>query len=404
MEFGVLGPLAVRSDSGNVVLGGARPRALLAMLLVHRGQPVTADRLASALLGENVSESAVKTVRVHVSRLRKALGDPGVLLTTPAGYRLRVRPGELDADRFDQLVAEGRAALASGAPGRATEILLEALALWRGPPLADVDHLPFAAGEIARLEDGRVTALELRLEADLRTGRHSELVGELRQLSAAHPLRERLYEMLMLALYRSGRQAEALEAYRCARESLVTELGLEPGRRLRELERAILEQDPRLDLTTLPESATPGRAFVGRARELAALSGGFDDALAGRGRLFLVAGEPGIGKSRLAEELGARAAARGARVLVGRCWEAGGAPAYWPWVQSLRALAGEPGHVQLAVGAAELLAVVPELRAWFPDVPRPAGLDSDGARFRLFEAVADLLAGASAARGIVLVI
>jgi DNA-binding SARP family transcriptional activator len=154
---------------------------------------VTADRLASALLGEDVSESAVKTVRVHVSRLRKALGDPGVLLTTPAGYRLRVRPGELDADRFDRLVAEGRAALAGGAPGHATEMLLEALALWRGPPLADVDQFPFAAGEIARLEDGRLTALELRLEADLRMGRHAELVGELRQLSAAYPLRERVH-------------------------------------------------------------------------------------------------------------------------------------------------------------------------------------------------------------------
>src|SRR4051794_40632963 len=119
MEFGVLGPLAVRSDSGNVVLGGARPRALLAMLLVHRGEPVTADRLASALLGEDVSESAVKTVRVHVSRLRKALGDPGVLLTTPAGDPLPVLPGAVDADRFDQLVTAGRAALPGGGPGHA---------------------------------------------------------------------------------------------------------------------------------------------------------------------------------------------------------------------------------------------------------------------------------------------
>src|SRR5829696_2436874 len=248
MEFRILGSLDVRAEAGPVTPAGAKPRALLAMLLLHANEPVSADRVAIALWGEDAPAGAVKTLQVHVSRLRRALGEPDVLATTPGGYRLRVLPGELDADCFEQLAAEGQRALADGAAERAAGLLREALSLWRGPALADVAFEAFAQAEIGRLEEERLTALEARAEADLALGRHAQLAGELAQLVAAHPLRERLCGQLMLALYRSGRQADALQAYRDARDALVDRLGIEPGPELRELERAILAQDPALAL------------------------------------------------------------------------------------------------------------------------------------------------------------
>jgi DNA-binding SARP family transcriptional activator len=270
---------------------------------------------------------------VAVSRLCKLLeperprGEAArALATRPPGYVLRLDEDELDLHRFERLVEDSRTA----DPATAAGLLRDALALWRGPPLADLAYEPFAQPEIARLEEARLAALEHRIEADLALGRHDEVVGELEGLTAEHPLRERLRGQQMLALYRSGRQAEALDSYRTARVVLVEELGIEPGRRLRELHQAILEQDPGLD-PRVPEEApstTRGGTFVGREREFGELVAGLEDAFAGRGRLFLLDGEPGIGKSRLAEELAARAKARGAAVLVGRCWEAGGAPAY----------------------------------------------------------------------------
>jgi tetratricopeptide (TPR) repeat protein len=221
----------------------------------------------------------------------------------------------------------------------------------------------------------------------------------------------------MLALYRAGRQAEALAAYQEGRRLLVSELGLEPGQALQELEGAILRQEEGLGPPTaaldLPVEVEPDGepargAFVGREPELAELASGLEDALAGRGRLFLLVGEPGIGKSRLAEELARRARASGARVLVGRCWEAGGAPAYWPWVQSLRAYIREadPDHLrsQLGAGAADIAQIMPVLREHLPDLPESLPLESEGARFRLFDAVAEFLRNASRRRPIVLVI
>src|SRR5439155_19780875 len=208
----------------------------------------------------------------------------------------------------------------------ASSLLREALALWRGPPLAEFGYEPFAQVEIARLEDLRLAALEERIEADLARGRHAEVIGELEGLIVEHPLRERLRGQLMLALYRAGRQAEALEAYQRARRVLVEELGIEPGRTLRELEGAILRQDPLLDPPVTIEAAEAGRGiFVGRESELEQLLAGLEDARAGRGRVFLLVGEPGIGKSRLADEVTWRARSRGVRLPVGRCWGAGGA-------------------------------------------------------------------------------
>ena len=305
-------------------------------------------------------------------------------------------------------MGKGRSELAAGRKARAASTLEEALALWRGPPLADLALEPFAQREITRLDDLRVAALELLTEAELALGRHADLIGRLERLVVEHPYREGFRAQLMHALYRCDRQADALQAYRDARRTLADELGLEPSERLRELERSILTQDPRLDLAVVQEGpAAEGiaGAFVGRERELAELVAGLDDAAAGHGRLFLLAGEPGIGKSRLAEELTSRASERGALVLVGRCWEAGGAPAYWPWVQSLRAYVrrAEPAALrrQLGPGAAELAQLLPELRDVVGDPP-PA--ESDGARFRLFDSLAAFLKSVAVAQPLVVVL
>jgi DNA-binding SARP family transcriptional activator len=421
MDFRILGPLEVLDEGRALGLGGRKQRALLALLVLHANETLSADRLIDELWGERPPASSAKTVQVHISRLRKALAGregndrAGPIATREHGYRLELDPERLDAHRFERLVAQGRGELAAGRPACAAAALDQALSLWRGPPLADVAYEPFAQGEVARLDEQRVAALEDLVEAKLALGRHAEVIGELERLVTEHPYRERLRAQLMLALYRSERQADALQAYQDARRTLVEELGIEPGERLRELERTILAQDPRLNLELAedPSAAEPAveatrGAFVGRERELAELVGGLDDAVAGRGRLFLVSGEPGIGKSRLAEELVAHARARGARVLVGRCWEAGGAPAYWPWVQALRAYVrqAERGalRAQLGAGAADLAHLVPELRELFPDLPEAPLPDSDGARVRLFDATTTFLARLCGARPLVVVL
>ena len=420
MDFRILGPLEVLDEGRPIALGGSRQRALLALLLVHANETLTTDRLIDELWGERPPAKAAKTVQMQLSRLRKALageagnGSAGVVVTRERGYELVLDPERLDAQRFERLVAEGRSELAADRPGRAVAALEGALSLWRGQPLAELAYEPFAQREIARLDDLRGTALEALIEAKLALGGHAEVVGQLEALIGDHPYRERLRAQLMLALYRSDRQADALQAYQDARRTLVEELGIEPGERLRELERAILAQDPELHLAaeepTAAESPveTPRSAFVGRERELAELVGGLDHAFAGRGGLFLLVGEPGIGKSRLAEELIAQARARGARVLVGRCWEAGGAPAYWPWVQSLRPYLRDTDadslRSQLRGGAAELARLFPELRDLLADLLPAPQLESEGARFRLFDSMTAFLKSAAAPQPLVLVL
>ena len=268
MEFRILGPLEVHGEVGAIRVSGRKPRAVLAVLLLHANEPVSPERLALALWGEEAPGGAVSTVQVHVSRLRKALGDGEVVTTSPAGYRIRVQPGELDAERFERLVEDGRRALAAGDPERAAAVLREALTLWRGPPLADLAFEPFAQAEIARLEEQRLAALEARIEADLAVGRHSEVVGELRRLVADHPTRERLAGLLMIALYRCGRQAEALDAYRHARETLTADLGIEPGPELRALQDAVLRHDVSLDRAELKQFDFPDELDVANAPHL----------------------------------------------------------------------------------------------------------------------------------------
>ena len=187
MDFQILGPLEVRSERGAVALGGLKPRAVLAVLLLHANEPVSAERLAVALWGEDAPAGAVKTVQVHVSRLRKALGDPEAVTTTPAGYRLRVRPGELDAERFARGVARVGARWRRAMPSARAVVLREALGLWRGPPLAELAFEPFAPAEIARLEEQRLVALEARVEADLARGSHAALVSELAAAAGRAP-------------------------------------------------------------------------------------------------------------------------------------------------------------------------------------------------------------------------
>ena len=399
MRYAVLGPLEVSGDGRPIEIAGSKQRALLAMLLLHANEVVSTDRLIEALWGEAPPESAGNGLQVYISHLRKLLGRER-LQTQPPGYVLVVADGELDLDTFRRLAAEGR--------------FHDALALWRGRPLADFAFERFAQTEIARLEEERLACLEERIEADLSAGRHAGLVGELDALAREHPLRERLCGQLMLALYRSGRQAEALEAYQEARSALVEELGIEPSRQLRELHQAILRQDRALELprADLPDEVlaneTARSGYVGREGELSMLTAALDEAFAGRGGLFLLSGEPGIGKSRLADELAARARARGAEVLFGRCWEAGGAPAYWPWTQALRVHIRESDpevlREEAGPGATELAHLLPELLEVLPSLYPSSSPDSDGARFRLFDATVEFLRRASARRPLVLVL
>ena len=246
IEFRLLGPFEACERGQPLEVGGGKQRALLALLLLRAGEVVSTDRLIDALWGEDPPASALNSVHVYVSQLRKALGN-GRLETRGRGYLLALEPEQLDLGRFERLLGEGRELLAAGRPERAAKTLRVGLALWRGPPLSDFASEPFAHGEIARLEDLRLAALEERIEADLALARHAELVSELEALVREDPLRERLRAQHMLALYRSGRQAEALDTYQRARRVLAEELGLEPGRTLRELEGAILRQDTELD-------------------------------------------------------------------------------------------------------------------------------------------------------------
>src|ERR671928_254484 len=275
-EFGLLGPLLVSRDGAPLPLGGPKLRTLLAILLLDANKTVSADRLVDSLWGESPPETARNTLQVYVSQLRKLL-SPGTLETAPPGYRLVVDPETVDLLRFERLAVRGRTALAAGDAATAAQELAAALALWRGPPLADLAWEEFAQAEVLRLEELHLATLEDRIDADLALGRHAALVAELERLVAEHPFRERLRAQLMLALYRAGRQADALAVYQRTRRTLVDELGIEPGETLQKLERAILAHDPSLNAPQgrpTPERAlpTPPTPLLGRERELGALA------------------------------------------------------------------------------------------------------------------------------------
>jgi DNA-binding SARP family transcriptional activator len=241
--FGILGPVQIHLEDGQrAPVPRGRVLSLLALLLVHRGDTVRADRIVDELWGGTELRNAKNAVQVVASRLRSVVGED-VFISEGGGYALRVPRGAVDADRFEDRLSQGVEELSRGEPRVAAETLREALRLWRGPALVDVGDHGFAQPEIAWLDDLRLTCISRRVDADLACGRHAELTGELEALVHQHPLRERLRGQLMLALYGAGRQADALGAYRAAREALVDGLGIEPSPELRALEAAILRHE-----------------------------------------------------------------------------------------------------------------------------------------------------------------
>jgi DNA-binding SARP family transcriptional activator/class 3 adenylate cyclase len=266
----ILGPLEVDAGGNRLKVGGERGGALLALLLLNANRVVSVDQLIDDLWGERPPASGAKAVQVRVSQLRKTLVEAGVgdvIVTRPPGYVVELAPDQLDLHRFERLVAESDAALAGGDAAGAADLLRDALGLWRGAPLAEFSSAPFAHAASARLEELRLAALERRVEADLALGRHADLVGELESLIREHPFRERLRAQLILALYRSGRQADALGTYRAARRELMDELGIEPSRALQDLERAILQHDPGLSAVPATEQRTAAVAWETPAPE-----------------------------------------------------------------------------------------------------------------------------------------
>jgi DNA-binding SARP family transcriptional activator len=412
MEFRLLGPFEVRGDGGAVSLRGAKQRGLLGLLLVNANRVVTRERLIDELWGENPPETAVKLIQVYVSQLRKVLA-PGTLVTRAPGYMVQVEPLMLDLERFERLVEDARAA----DPTRASELLREALALWRGPALAEFEE-PYVRAEAARLEALRLNALEERIRVDLACGRHDEVSSELEALVAEHPHRERFRMQLMLALYRCGRHADALRAYRNGRAAL-DELALAPSAELRQLEKQILTQDAALDLhpiralpatpgeaTAVPSSlvSEPRFAFVGRAKELATFRKLLARAEEGSGRLVLLSGEAGAGKTRLVRDVANEAAGRGAVVLYGSSDAVVRTP-YEPlreWLEfllqvcdagALRASLGSGGHL--------LARLVPGLARLAESVPDTGDPETD--RHLLHEAAADLLTGLSRLKPLIVI-
>jgi len=421
VQFRLLGGLEVVDGTGAIVdVGGSQPRTVLAVLLAACGRVVSVDALIDAIWGDAPPPSAAGTLQTYVSRLRRAL-EPGrdrgaaseVLRWEPPGYRLAVDHDAIDFVRFEALADRGREEIAAGDPARARATLLEADALWRGPAFAEYREREFASGLVTRLEERRLAAVEDRVAADLALGRHAALVGELGELVRAHPWREGLRASLALALYRSGRQADALRAIDDARRTLRDELGVDPGRPLQEIEAAILDHDPTLDAPPaappapraaaefrpaaapvvepprVPDAAPP---LVGRERERREL---LDSLPGSTTRVVILEGEPGIGKTRLAEEVASVAQQRHLTVLWGRAFEGGATPALWPWLPPLRALA------ELAPRGFEL---TPELRGLLAPTSDPSSTSNDPARYAVFEAVASLLTACAATCPVVLVL
>ncbi len=355
----MLGSFDVRRDGVSVELGGPQPRTLLAHLALEAGRVVSVDRLIERLWGEEPPATALGTLQSYVSRLRRGLepdrapGAPATVLASEApGYVLRVDRQQVDVFRFDDLAEAGRELAAAGRFDAAIERFDAALALWRGPALGGVGEdslLP----TIIRLEEDRLHVVEDRCDALLALGRHAEVVGDLQQAVVEHPLRERLWGQLALALYRSRRQADALRAIAAARSTLAEELGLDPGPELRRLESQILDHDPALLAVPAPIAPTrvavdaPAPApdvspLIGRDGEWATLLEARTRALAGEPSVVLIEGEPGIGKSTLLDAVATRASADGWVVFRSQCVEEGLAPALWPWLEGLRSLRDDP--------------------------------------------------------------
>ena len=310
-EIRVLGPLELIGERGPLPLGAPKERRLLAALVAEAGTTRSSDALANAIWGESPPRSAPKLLQVYVSKLRKHLPPEAGIRTHGSGYALELQDGVLDAARFESLLEDGREAARAGNAALAASILRRALALWRGHAYGELADEEFVRAEAQRLDELRLVAFEERLAAELAVGRHAAVLAELRALADSYPLRERPQAQLMLALYRSGRQSEALDRFAATRRQLHDELGLEPGAELRDLQRRILQHDPTLSGATDAQEATrasmpmPPNPLLGRERELAELGGllGRDDV-----RLVVLTGAGGSGKTRLALEAARRSA------------------------------------------------------------------------------------------------
>ncbi|GLW21475.1 ATPase AAA [Microbispora amethystogenes] len=412
LSFRLLGPFEVIDGDGRVLdLGPRKQRAVLAVLALDPGRIVSLDRLIDELWAGEPPSSATATLQSYVSNLRKALEPgrrprtpPAVLLTREPGYLLSVAPIQVDLARFVSWVEDGRRALGRREHAAALGLLDRALETWRGEPLAEFASYEFAQPVIARLGELRAVAVEDRFDARLAMGDGASCVADLERLVEAYPYRERLWSLLVLALYRSGRQTDALGALRRVRALLDEEMGLLPGPELRRLEQAVLEQSAARDAPAPPETAltapapreaaltapapqpapepppaaspASSSAFIAREQELARLGERLGGVRRGRGGVLLVTGEAGIGKTRLAQLAAEEAEARGVAVVWGRCVEAEAAPPFWPWLQALREL-GERGRA-----AARLLA------GEGADAPA----DPEAALFELYEGVLAALA------------
>ncbi|MGY1635323.1 BTAD domain-containing putative transcriptional regulator [Geodermatophilus sp. SYSU D00742] len=398
LRVSVLGATRVTRDGEELDLGGRRPAEVLALLAAAEGRAVPADVLADRLWRGRPPATAATTLQGHVARLRRLL-DPGrtgreatVLVTRGGGYALDLPRTAVDAHAFADAVAAATVRGDAAAAG----LLPAALALWQERPFADVADVPEVAPVVARLEELHRGAVERLAEARLALGGGAELVPDLAAAAAAEPLRERTAALLARALYRAGRQGEALDVLRSTRERIADELGLDPSRELRDLEAALLRQEPTLAPTPPPAPSRPPvqadapvpDGFVGRAPELAALETAWAAAAAGRGTAVVVTGEPGIGKTRLVEAFAART---GAAVRWGRCAEIGGAPPYWPWQQVLgglpEAAVGTDTGARFALG----LDTARRLRALATGVPLLVVLDdlqwADGDSLHVLEVV-----------------
>lgn len=419
LEIAVLGPLSIRRDGEEVAVSGARRRAVLLRLLVAAGHSVRPENLIEDVWEGEPPAHAVSTLQSHISFLRKVLGASAISYTA-GGYRLGLDEIEVDSRKFDAEVAAARAELATGDPVVAERLFSTALERWRGLPLADVSGAMWATPEISRLEEERLAGIEGRLDALLVSGRHAEVIPAGEAAVAENPLRERLWGQLMLALYRSGRQADALRAFQRLRLHLADELGLEPSADLLALDEAIVRRDAHLEWTSTAKggsrSLPPARErtteeapvriplpsrllsrarapFVGRADELRSLTHSWKESREGVRQVVFLAGEPGIGKTSLARVFGDRIHEEGAIVLYGRCEEDLAVP-YKPWVEALGHLARH-GPAELFEGMvptriAEAARLLPELAdRCGVDVSQSVADESE--RYLLFGAVIDLL-------------
>jgi DNA-binding SARP family transcriptional activator len=419
-EVRVLGPPEVFDGAREVPIGGARERTLLAALAVRPGDALSADQLVDALWRERPPRSAAKQLQNHVVRVRKALGT-GAIRTTQAGYALGDEI-DIDAVRFESCVREARAAAARGDQRESVTLFADALAMWRGRPFVELDGWDGATAEAARLEELRRSAEEEAIDARLTLGAATESVADAEALVAAEPLREHRWVQLMRALYRTGRQADALRAYQRARETLARELGIEPGPELRATEQAVLAQDEALGAAAREANRDVGRhgrgrqpvplprrlasevsvapGLVGRSRELEVLHEAAKRVDAGERQVVLVSGEPGVGKTALAAYVGSECHARGAAVLYGRCDEEMVVP-YQPFAEAL-------GHYVNHTGLDELESQFTDLKALVrPGATGREVLDdqeADSQRFRMFAAVVGLLASASSDAMVVVVL